>query len=311
MQITVYVGDVAEEFATNVLKINNNAILIDCNNYSNLVPGNYCVSLGNLESVDQLKFVLKQATDIVYLPPDRWTHPEIKRATEQCFLDLHGVITVHNFDFEATRNLHLFLGLEDKRKTKFSQLWSVGCSFTAGVGVSLDERYGQLLADSLNLEVSFLAKGSSSIIWQADQILRSDIRPGDLVVWGLTALPRFPYVIDHQLIHANIHMFDRIKHLVSIDMFDTEDLLYRTIVSIYQVINFCKKIDAKLILVSLLSKELSAYLQNYKEFIDLSPIPYIDLGTDSLHPGKHQHIFYCDQLLKKINELYPEVLLKS
>ena len=312
LQITVYVGDITEEFAIKVLMIDNSATLIDCTNYSELASGSYYVSIGDLQSQDQLKAVLKQATDVVYLPPNCWSHPEMKQATEQCFIDLHGTITVHNFMSSIMRDLSLFLGLEDKRKTESPQLWSVGCSFTAGVGVLPNERYGQLLSDSLGLEVSFLAKSSSSIIWQADQILRSDIQSGDLLVWGLTALNRFPYVVDHQLVHANAspRAIDRVKHLVDIDMFDSEDLLYRTIVSIYQVINFCKQVNIKIILANLMSEKLPPYMQSFKEFIDLCGHKFIDVGSDGSHPGKQHHIFYCKQLLKKINELYPEVLLK-
>lgn len=311
--ITVYVGDVTKELASRVLEINKHARLITYDNYTNLVPGNYYVSIGDLKSLDQLRSVLTQATDIIYLPPNRWSHPEMQSATEQCFDELHGLISVQNFTSNISKNLDLFLGLEDKRKTESPQLWSVGCSVTVGLGVSPEERYGQLLADSLGLEVSFLAKNSSSIIWQADQILRSDIRAGDLVVWGLTALPRFPYVVNQQLVHANAspRVIDKIKHLVSVDMFDTEDLLYRTIVSIYQVINFCRKIDAKLILANLLSKELPVYIQTYKEFFNGFTLDFVDLGSDDLHPGPQQHVLYCEQLLNKINQLYPEVLLKS
>ena len=313
MKITVYVGDITEELATKVLMIDHSATLIDCTNYSNLASGSYYVSIGDFKSIDQFKSVLTQATNIVYLPPKNWSHPEMKRATEQCFIDLHGTITVHNFMSAISRDLYLFLELEDKRKTESPQLWSVGCSFTAGAGVLTNERYGQLLSDSLGLKVSFLAKSSSSIIWQADQILRSDIRSGDLLVWGLTALTRFPYIVDHQMVHANASplAIDRVKHLVDIDIFDSEDLLYRTIVSIYQVINFCKQVNIKIILANLMSKELPPYMQSFKEFIDLCEHKFIDVGSDSSHPGKQHHIFYCKQLLEKINELYPEVLLKS
>lgn len=313
MQITVYVGDVTEELANNVIKMHGHASLIDHTNCNNLKSGTYYVSIGDLKSTDQFKLVLTQATNIVYLPPKNWSHPEMKQATEQCFIDLHGKINVENFMSSVSRDLYLFLGLEDKRKTESFQLWSVGCSFTAGVGVLPAERYGQLLADRLNLEVSFLAKSSSSIIWQADQILRSDIRSGDLLVWGLTALTRFPYVVDHQLIHANASplAIHRVRHLVDISIFDSEDLLYRNIVSIYQVINFCKKTNIKLVLANLMSKELPKYLQSHNEFIDLCQEKFVDLGSDGSHPGKQHHVFYYEQIIKKINQLYPEVLLKS
>jgi hypothetical protein len=44
-----------------------------------------------------------------------------------------------------------FLNLADSRKTNSYQLWVAGCSFAHGIGIQRDQRFGQLLAEKLNL----------------------------------------------------------------------------------------------------------------------------------------------------------------
>ena len=80
--------------------------------------------------------------------------------------------------------------LKNTRTNNSPVLWTAGCSVTYGTGVEYSSRWGSLLASYLNLPEVTLSQGGSSIFWAADQLLRSDIRPGDIVVWGLTNVPR-------------------------------------------------------------------------------------------------------------------------
>lgn len=311
-EITIFVGDIFRDLRKRAQGFDPGASLITSRNYNRLLPGTYYVSLGDLENATQLISVLLQATTVVYSPPQSWSSIEMKGATENCFVKVSGIVPVCNFSPPVAKNLSAFLEIQDDRKSHQQQLWVAGCSIAAGVGIPSDERYGQLIANALELPVSFLAKSGSSIAWQADQILRSDIKSNDIIVWGLPATARFPYYIDNQIIHANkaLNILDRIKNIVDIDIFDSDDLLYRNITSIYQVINFCKKINAKLVLANFRSLILSEYLNTHQEFINLANLPdleFIDLGSDNSHPGKKQHKFYSDQLIKKIKMLYGEL----
>lgn len=308
--ITVYVGDVGEYLEKQAHAADSTAILITNVNYSNLQPGTYYVSIGDLESDNQLVSVLLQADNVIYALPLDWSSDNTKIHTEKVFSRAAGNVPIRNFAGPANSNLCTLLELNQPRQSNNQQLWVAGCSVTAGDGVELNERYGQLLADHLSLPITFLAKSGSSLIWQADQILRSDIRLGDIVVWGLTNMNRFPYYINRRLIHANAATIDRVRDIVDIDVFDSDDLLYRTIIEVYKVINFCRKINAKLILANMISNELPDYINTNPEFINLVDLPawgLIDLGSDNRHPGKEQHKFYSRQLLKKINTLYGEL----
>ena len=60
----------------------------------------------------------------------------------------------------------------------------------------------------LNLPVSTLAQGGTSIFWAADQILRSDIRKDDIVIFMLTSTHRFPYYTNSQLKHITFRSLE-------------------------------------------------------------------------------------------------------
>jgi len=186
---------------------------------------------------------------------------------------------IENFtDTIDTDPLNL-LSLADHRQGNDKQIWVSGCSFADGIGVSKQQRYGQLVADKLLLPVSFLTSPGSSIPWAADQILRSDIRANDIIIWGLTAINR--YISYKNKIEINVHpqcftdpvdlfaelepdrpqvmgsttnikksmalLSEKQKKLLIEDCL-SDDRIFQAIKSIFQVINFSEKSGAKLIL---------------------------------------------------------------
>ena len=94
---------------------------------------------------------------------------------------------LQNFDWHTKINKNLFTQLQKYRQTDDKTLWITGCSITHGIGVSKEQRYADLLEKKLGLPTVLLTQSGSSIAWQTDQLLQSDIRAGDLVVWGLTS----------------------------------------------------------------------------------------------------------------------------
>ena len=197
------------------------------------------------------------------------------------------------------------LELIDVRRSSESQLWGVGCSFTYGIGVESNQLYINLIAEKLKIPVSLLAQPASSITWAADQILRSDIKKDDIVIWGLTEFCRFPYYKNNQVTHITSQSkdFSNLKLLA-----DTDYLTYIGLQSIFQVINYCNKIGAKLLIGGfLMTEETIELLRNTKEFFLAVPHyykfnqnHYVDLGSDGLHPGPEQHKLYCENFLEEM-----------
>lgn len=318
--ITVYLGDIFESLAELTCLVDPNATLITTENYKNLSAGTYYTCIGDVGGLDNLGEVLRSADQIIYAPPDgKWSDEkhgisQMKQWTEDYLKIFSFRTSVKNFFIEKPSNKTDVLQLADLRKTTGKQLWIAGCSVSHGVGVEVNERYGQLLSTDLNVPVSFLTKGSSSVIWAADQILRSDIQHNDLVVWGITSMPRIPFFNDKKLTHINVSSYEHNPELddkVSVDYFTGEDVIYRTIISLFQVINYCKKIKANLLMVSLYDDgTLFEYVKEDTNLLQLSFIwgrsledRWIDLGSDHQHPGSKTHKFYSTEIMNKIKQL--------
>lgn len=315
--ITIYLGDVGEYLAELVVANHGDATLITHENFSNLPHGNYYTSIGDLVDLRMLGDILQQASRIVYAPPTIWSddrHGEskMKEWTEDYLNIFRFRCHVDNYNPVNTDDRTLLLNLIDSRKTQSHQLWIAGCSVSHGIGVTKDTRFGKLLAEKLNLEVSFLTWGSSSILWAADQILRSDIRSGDIVVWGLTSWSRQPFYNNHTLTHVTPSTFLKSPNLeITPETLTSDNLFYQTLTSVFQVINFCQKIGAKLVIASILDDCIVSYLDQYPNLIMLYHMwgrnskadDFVDIGSDDMHPGVKTHQFYADQIYQKIQNL--------
>ena len=316
--ITIYLGDVGSYLADMAQAADNSATLLTSDNCNNLLPGTYYTSVADLENFQNLSSVLRSADKIVYAPPpdNIWSdtkknHSQMQAWTED-YLQIFSFRTVvKNISVPTPTNKSTMLHLVDSRKTDNAQLWVAGCSFSHGTGVNDNERFASLLEQKLNRSLSSLTADSTSVIWAADQILRSDIRKDDIVVWGLTSTPRLPVFIDSVIENITPHDYDvtaGMDRRLKLDYFLSDDVLYRSVVAVYQVINYCQKIGARLLLASLLDDQLIPYFKDDCECIMLHHIwgrdhvqQFIDLGTDNMHPGPLTHEFYATEILKKIN----------
>jgi hypothetical protein len=206
------------------------------------------------------------------------------------------------------------LSLADSRCAKSNtQLWIAGCSISHGLGVGTNERYGEILSNKLDMPVSFLTTPGASISWAADQILRSDIHSGDIVVWGLTSETRLSFMNnDGDILHITPTYYRKnpdFNNTISVDLLTYQNNnIFHYIRDIKKVINFCSKINANLILAGLLvNEELIKYvfdLPNYVHFYGVSGINFneifLDFGDDNSHPGPKTHMWYANELYKAI-----------
>lgn len=312
--ITLYVGDVTEYLSVVALKADPTATLITDSAIDNISPGTYYTSIGDVGGLTNFAKVLRQADQIVYAPPDKWSDSFFGKSKMQIWTEDYLKSFVHfrpiknlpaGLVTQVPENKSTILQLSDVRKITQPQLWVAGCSYTHGDGVQSNQRYGQLLADKLNLSVSFLSQSGSSITWAADQILRSDLKENDILVWGLTSVPRINY-FENNMIH---HAYPGVKNFEKFFVDHQEDILYKSLTSVYQVMNFCKKIKVDLFLVDLLNLDLKYYLKDDIEVLCLIGLwgrdidtKFLDYGDDGAHPGVKTHEFYAEEICKKIQE---------
>lgn len=325
--LTVFVGDTDDSVSTSAQEYDSLAFLLDFNNYEDFFNNELLndttvyTSLGDLpKDPTIMQNLLLAADEIFYCPPTQWSDKKsidvvfptscIQGLTEHFLLTLPSNKKIHNFDRNNLVPDPVLL--VDQRQSDESQLWITGCSISHGTGVELNERYGHLVADALKMPCSFLTRPGSAIDWSADQIVRSDIRPGDIVIWGITANGRLTFVHDNTLVQGITNRsYDIEKSLESIVPEKTlisQNTFYKHIYSIKQVINFCNKCQARLIIVGLLTSDSTVrYLAKHPEYHHYNyqlayqnnsiSRTFKDVGSDKLHPGPMQHKLYADFIL--------------
>lgn len=321
-EIVIFVGDVTEYLAKEALDFDKTARLITLSNSLNLDAGVYYCSIGDLSGLNEFSHVLRQATTIYYSPPpkNKWTDKKLKEWTEEYLIafscDCRKII--YNFKKGQTCEKDNILKLSDSRKTNNPQIWIAGCSISHGIGVLPNERYGHLFAKSLDIPVSFLTKSGASIRWAADQILRSDIRSGDIVIWGITSSPRISYWNSEvqKVESCGPAVFGHncakyIRKSIKENYFVSGIPTYEALQSIDTVDNVMEKRGVKLLKGILHFSDLSYYIEPEKNLLVLSGIYgknledlYLDIGSDGKHPGPKTHQMFCEKFLERYHELY-------
>ena len=200
--ITLFVGDCNEDLACKAKEFDSSAYLIDFSNFQNYLELPRSDVTGYTSFADLLKIsqtrnvfyeVLQKADHIHYCPPEVWSDydPEFTLQNQQQITEYFLYL------IDAEKNNVVGLDLSKYLSTPYknlkscrdsdqpSQLWVAGCSITAGVGVDDHQKFSNLIAQTFFKGKFFdLSNPGSSLSFAADQILRSDIRPGDFVFLG-------------------------------------------------------------------------------------------------------------------------------
>jgi hypothetical protein len=314
---TLFVGDCDSSVAKVALKADSRAIFISSTNYEIFLQSISDItgytSLADLPK-DLTIFcnLINHADCIVYAPPVRWSDNKtfdmdnptasVQGLTEYLLYTVQkNKNNVVGLDLSPVDS-SIFLEVAGCREVDTLTMWVAGCSTTNGAGVDAKERYGHLLGAACGLPVVFLSRSGTSISWAADQILRADIKENDIVVWGLTDESRLTQwselencVIDITAVSSKIASSKILLDSTTIDkLLAHKTNLLTAIQRIHEVINFCNKVKAKLLILNIHSSNtLNLYLHNIKEFFLFSK-PCIDLGNDQDHPGPKQHQAYAD-----------------
>jgi hypothetical protein len=314
------IGTADEYLVQKAKEYSDNPILVTEDNWTEAIDVGY-TGIEEFNNKLLLLKLLDRADEIIYFPKDVKDQFDLNQPTatsrgwlEYLLLLINQTNPVINLTAnllgtsEVLENSTKFLNLTDIRKSNGIQLWTAGCSYTCGAGVNLTESYPALLSDRLNIPLSNLSKKGTSISWAADQIIRSDIRKGDIVIWGLTNKERANWWIDNQ--HCNViiqayKIYKNLdKHFPKRLLLDSDNSLYQSLTHIHQVINFCHKIKAKLLIVGLLTVEEDLlYLGNlteYYHYYNKNSAEMLDYGSDNEHPGPLQHQDYANKIIEQL-----------
>jgi hypothetical protein len=302
---------------------NDKSKLLDSTNLKKVLSSNemldYHTSINDIQ-FENIQKLVQSAAEIILVDLNLLTDKlkdgdyfQYGRLINELFRVQHKV---KNFEWINKLDYNFFNSLLKQRISDNPVLWTLGCSVTYGVGVNYEQRWGSILSANLAMpEISLSLPGHSNT-WCADQILRSDVKSGDIVVWGLTDISRVEYATNWDLHSIPITGYSKLPNNLqhyTLDYFDSQTKFVGVIKNILQVKNYCKKINAKLYLINLMDTTyFKSVFNNMPDYIDCAaerthyeyddPLDFIDLGSDNHHPGPKQHQYYAEQILNLIKE---------
>ena len=248
---------------------------------------------------------------IIYRSPAVWTNDLSKQMTDSFLIMLSRQQKfdgwIEDFNVDGVNN---FAFQNVSRETQDPQLWVAGCSWSSADGVNKQQRWGDLLANRLNMAVSTLAESGSGISYQAKQTLSADIRENDIVIFQLTTSHRETiFRSKYGLMHVNPSTFEKVPGFYkeySPNRLDELTLTINQITDIQNVVNFLQKIKAKFLFwnpgaILPMNSVLESFMAG-KDYFYLYPDSMIDLGTDNDHPGPKTHKQYADFVFKKFKQ---------
>lgn len=306
---TLLVGDVSEYLSQHARSISKNAELITQSNFNKIAEstsGIFYTSLGDFTSVEKFTQTLLAADQVIYYPPKKWIDNNLKLETQEHLYQLSWIkkIRIENLNFDFKKPNFDKQILFHSRASNDPQIWSFGCSVTAGNGILSNQIYSEVLAKKIGLDITRIAYEGSSISWAVDQILMSDIQKNDIVVLGVTSLYRLSYILHsgrfYHVVPRFYEHYPLMHKIVDVDDLVSPNNLYQSYSKLAMVQNFCHKLHVHLVMLEVIPNSLdNTILTKYPGIIH-APKTYIDKGSDYLHPGPKQHSWFSDQIYQRI-----------
>lgn len=316
------IGDVTDYLAKQAREYSSDAQLVTQDTMDIFLgskKGTFYTSLGDFTDTKLFVEILSHSDEIMYCPPSDGIWSDSGTAPDDRF-NMETEIKEHLYQWSYIHRKPV-IGLETPdfldpifdntlvitpRITDRKQIWNFGCSITVGIGVDKDQTYGHLLNQKLGLPISVVAYGGSSIRWAADQIMCSDIKKDDLVIWGLTSFNRFGYFLhDNRYYHIIANFFNdypQMRTRFESDILISPDVAYQGLRSIMGVDNFCRQVGATLVILGVFPTYVhEKLLKQYPNFV-ATDCKFKDLGHDNQHPGPKHHEFYCKKVIEYLHK---------
>lgn len=213
----------------------------------------------------------------------------------------HCVLNYH-CDLPLTFTSHSGITSKDIGK----KLWIFGCSHSHGTGlIDINHRFGQLLAEQLNLPVNFVTKPGSSLQWSLRHLLNATISTQDVVVWQVTTPHRLTL---YQNTTREV-MLAASNDRCLLEVFNDQQVFFHHCSLIDYGVKYLRAKNIKFVIASILNQQalFYNYLEQYSKYPEYCYMPEcnLDLATDQLHVGPLSHKAIAQRLLNHL-QLYDD-----
>ena len=145
-----------------------------------------------------------------------------------------------------------FADLTDSRRPDKSTLWVFGCSHSHGIGLRSDEkRFGEIVAESLNLPLMLVSKPGSSLHWSTRNLVAANIKSDDVVIWQLTTPHRISQFNGTSITET---ILARANDRCLTEIFNDSQVFFNHINLLNFGVQYLRKIGVKFVIVSILPK---------------------------------------------------------
>lgn len=282
----------------NFNSVNKNSILLD-NINTKLTSTEYHTSLGDL-TIHELLSIVHNFNSIEYVDNNFIKDEEITIDTLNFLSYVNTSMRVNNFlDAEV---LSFAEHPDIKSDYKTSTLWVYGCSHSHGTGLNHNSKpYGIHLAEGLNLPLKLITKPGSSTHWSLRQLINSNLKKTDIVVWQITNPYRLSYFNGKQVTEV---VLSYCNNRTLIETYKDEQCFFLQMSYVNIGVQYLRSIGVKFIVVSVDSRDMKfnhAY-SKYPEFYCATNFA-VDRGSDNLHFGPLSHKNLANVLLSRIQLL--------
>ena len=322
----VVVGDTNSTLAEFARSLDSDAYPVTEKNLSRSHTGTIYTSLGDLKYIkDFYDLLIGSNRIILHQPGPVWS--DEGNNYDRYSLAWHtdhlckAAARQHSIPLETSYTDIIDLDRPASRSNHEPHVWIAGCSTTFGVGVKPHEVYWRDIVSQLDMPYVVLAKPGTSISWSADQILRADIRQGDIIIWGITNSFRFYWYRSQgsiPVVPAYYDMHPEFASEVPKSVLVNDHWAYESIMAGQRVRNICEKLQVQLLLVDIHADvDFIAQWPDHSSLVMINSVngldedfSLLDYGTDNSHPGPLTHKMYSSKIKQHLNH-YPTILIKK
>jgi hypothetical protein len=276
--------------------------------------GHTCIQ--DVPNHSTLETILKNADEVYWAHPDpseffdHNSYYDFLNWLKDYNLKYHNVINYDSIAFDPYQ-------WNNKVTVDVDHAVFLGCSFTAGVGLSdPSTHYASIVSSHFNKKILNLAQpgGSNNLIF--DKFSQLDFYPGQLVVLQFTVLDRLHYCNDNKkLIQLLLSTspIEKYQRQAMLEIYHKDFLFYELLCKIRAIVKIAREQKLKLVFwlidyknENIYSKVDQLYFYNMPEFVPASWLEnyMVDSAEDNLHPGVESNKILANTLIKYIETIY-------